>query len=442
MQIVIVGASFAGLSAALKAVQLYPEASVVVLDRQDKLAYIPNSLNWSLKEGKAFQDYRFFCQEDLEAAGVTCHLHHQVVSLDATRQAVVLADGSRISYDKLILATGSTQESSYIEGSDLPGVLMSKDYANSLEARTVLNEAESIAIIGAGQIGIEASETYAGLGKKVYLFEANPSLDFKIFDGEMLVPLEEAMLAKGIQIAYQQRVQKIEASETGLRVITPSQTVTVDAVMLCAGFRPNTHFLDQWPILAPDRTVEVDAYLRTTLPHVFAVGDMLRLPLLDDRDMSYMPLINTALKTGELASYNLFEPRYPLPLSVRLVSGYHFGWYRTAIGLTADEASLYERISVVDYQAPFSIRDQRPLVIRLVVVQDTGRLLGAQALCQRDCSSLLQALVYPMAEKKTDADLAFQDFLFTAGEMELFYHLHQVLLQSVDKRSETCKSVP
>lgn len=434
MRIVIIGASFAGLSAALKAAQLYPEANITVLDRQDRLAYIPNALNWALKTGTDLNDSQFFSQETLERAGISCYLQQEVVALDVEQQAAYLADGTGVSYDKLILAMGSTQQSSYIAGSDLEGVVMSKDYASSLRAKEVLSQAQRIAIIGAGQIGIEASETYADMGKTVYLFEANPSLDFKVFDEVLLEPLEQTMLAKGVKIACRQRVYKIEASEKGLIVWTPTQSVEVDAVMLCAGFRPNTSFLDQLPILASDKTVQVDAYLRTALPNVFAVGDLLRLPLLERCDMSYMPLINTALKTGELAAYNLLEARHPLPLSVRLVSAYQFGWYRTAIGLTAEEASLSESISVVDYQAPFCHRDQRELRMRLVVSQKTGRLLGAQALSQRDCTPLFQALVYPMAEQKTDVDLAFQDFLFTAGDMELFYHLHQVLLQSLDKR--------
>lgn len=440
MKIVIIGASFAGLSAALKVAQLYPDAEVLVLDRQDKLAYIPNSLNWGLRKGqKEDWDYRFFEQAQLEEAGIVLCLNQPVVGVDSDRQRVHLADGSEESYDRLILATGSTQQSSYIEGSDLPGVLMSKDYAHSVSARRVLEKAERIAVIGAGQIGIEASETYAAMGKVVHLFEAQKSLDFKLYDQELLTPLEDSIREAGVQIHCQERVQRIEAVEEGLRVIGLTKEVTVDAVMLCAGFRPNTQFLEGLPILAEDRTVRVDSYLQTPLPSIFAVGDMVQLQLLDDKDFSYLPLINTALKTGEIAAYNLIEPRYQLPLSVRLVSGCHFGWYRTAIGLTAEEAALYEDISVVDYQAPFCVRDRSLLRIRLIVAAATGRILGAQALSQRDCTTLFQALVYPMAEQKTDRDLAFQDFLFTAGEVELFYHLHKVLLKSLDQRGDVWK---
>ncbi|MFC3927429.1 NAD(P)/FAD-dependent oxidoreductase [Streptococcus caprae] len=439
MKIVIIGASFAGLSAAIKSAQLYPESQVIVIDRHETLAYIPNSLNWALRSDQATWNYSFFSREQLDQAGVQLLLNQEVVRVDPTQKVVFFSNGHTQAYDKLILAAGSTQQSSYIKGSNLPGVLMSKDYANSLEAEAVLKKAKRIAIIGAGQIGIEASETYIRMGKEVHLFEANPSLDFKLYDSDILEPLENSMRASGVQIHCQERVQQIISNSKGLQVMSRGQVVHVDAIMLCAGFRPNTTFLEDLPILAADKTVRVNSYLQTSLPHIFAAGDMVQLPLLEDKDFSYMPLINTALKTGELAAYNLFQPKVALPLSVRLVAGHQFGWYRSAIGLTAEEAGLYENIRVVDYKSPCSLRDPSLLFIRLVVTADTGRILGAQTLAKRDCSTLLQALVYPMAEQKTDRDLAFQDFLYTAGEQELFFHLHEVLLKSLDQRGELWK---
>lgn len=440
VHIVIIGASFAGLAAAFKAKELHPQARVSVLERQDVLAYIPNSLNWSFQEGSEDWAQQFFSREQVEEAGIDLYLGQEVIKIEADKQTLVLKSGAFFTYDRLILAMGSSQASSYIKGSDLPGVLSCKTYQESAKAKGLLAQAERIAIIGAGQIGIEASETYRKMGKQVYLFEAQESLDFNFFDADFLMPLFDEMRETGVEIFCQQRVSAIEQTSTGLSLVTDEQTLSVDVVLLCAGFRPNSGLLKDLDLLAFDQTVAVDAYLRTTRPEILAVGDLIQLPLLSENNLVYRPLINTALKTGSLAAYNLWQDYCPLPASVQLVGHKQYGWYRTALGLTAEEAALEEEVVCVDYQAPFSVFLSDPIWIRLVVSRETGRLLGAQALSRQNCLALFQPLVLAMAEQKTDRDLAFQDFLFSLGQTELFYHLHQVLLQSLSERGTNANS--
>lgn len=375
MNIIIVGASFSGLSAAIKARQLYPQASVRVIERRSTLPDLPNSF-WSRKETGSIESMKMFEEEKVRRAGIELSLGTEVVTIKPEKQLVVLSHGGTLSYSHLILAMGSTQESSYIKGSHLPRVFTCKDVDNRPMAQDFLAATERVAIIGAGQIGIEASETYLQQGKTVYLFEANVSLDFKFFDSQMLDPLRKSLEDKGIQFFCQQRVKAIEESEGGLVVVASEQRVEVDAVLLCAGFRPNTKLLADLPVLALDGTVKVDSYLRTPLPKIWAVGDLIALPLLEAANLSYNPLINSALRTGALVAYNLVQPRYQFPSTTYLVACYQYGWYRTAIGLTAEEASLYHDISVVDYQAPFSLSNQNPIYMRLIVLAKTGRILG------------------------------------------------------------------
>ncbi|MGT2926355.1 FAD-dependent oxidoreductase [Streptococcus cuniculipharyngis] len=434
MKILIIGASFAGLSAAVKARQLYPEADIEVLESRSQLPTVPNALNWSLTGKKQGWSKHFFSEELLLAVGIKLSLATEVVKILPESKRLILANGSSRCYDHLILAMGSTQKSHYIRGSELEGVFGCKDDQDIESKQEALAAANRVAIIGGGQIGIEASETYLAMGKEVYLFEANPSLDFKCFDTSFLTPLVETMETEKIRIFCGERVQAIELGTEGLVLVTARQRIAVDVVMLCAGLRPNTKLLQDLPILALDQTVQVDAYLQTVLPAIWAVGDLISLPLLAKDNMTYMPLANSALKTGELVAYNLTQPRYELPLSVRPVSSCQYGWYRTSLGLTAEEADLYQDISIVDYQAPFSLANPTPIYLRLIVASETGQILGAQALSKGDCSAIFQPLVYAMAEQAIDEQLAFQDFLFTAGEGEIFYHLHQLLLKSLDQR--------
>ncbi|MGZ7253913.1 FAD-dependent oxidoreductase, partial [Streptococcus pyogenes] len=94
------------------------------------------------------------------------------------------------------------------------------------------------------------------------------------------------------------RVQKIEKCHDHFLILTKSVKRSVDVVLMCAGLRPNTHFLEDQHILANDGTIPVNAFLETKLPQVFAVGDTIKLDFLQENDPRYLPLINTAIRTG------------------------------------------------------------------------------------------------------------------------------------------------
>lgn len=436
MKIVIVGASFSGLAAAVKSRQLYPESSITIIEKSSQLAAVPMALEWLFKSNEGEVPSYFDLLEQFKTLQVDYFLNHEVQSIDPAQKRLSLrgAQVSQLSYDCLIVATGSTQKSHYIKGGHHPGVLLCKDDMVRLEENPLFVRAKEVALIGGGQLGLRLSEKCQSLGKHVHLFEAGEHLDFKHCDADMAALLETSMVESGLNLYLSHRVQKIEKCHDHFLILTKSAKRSVDVVLMCAGLRPNTHFLEDQHILANDGTIPVNAFLETKLPQVFAVGDTIKLDFLQENDPRYLPLINTAIRTGEIAAYNLNGPRIAIEPSVKLVSGYYYGWFRTAIGMTSDEAELFQEIAVITYKGSLTHDRGEELRIKLIVSRETGQLLGAQLLSAMDCSYLLQCLVQPIRLGMTDLEIAFQDFLMTVGQTNPFYHLHKALLMSASAR--------
>lgn len=431
MTIAILGASFAGVSAALKAAQLYPEKRVVLIDKEEQLAIISKSLDWLFEaRGRLCPHYPFFDEDLLKKSKIDLLLGAEVKEVIAGKKLVYSYKGSdqTMSFDRVIIATGSIQESTYITGSDLEGVLLCKTVQDDFRTNPLFKRAKRVAVIGGGQVGMTVAEACYSLGKEVSLFEAMDSLDPRHFDGDFHQPLLEAYQQSGIVVHLQERVRNIQPSENGLHLQSKTKSWAVDCVIVCACLRPNTRFLEQIGCLDVDGTCMVDTYLESIQEGIFVAGDALQLSYMTAEDKRHLPLINTAIRTGEIAAYNLYKKRFQMPPSMKLVAAQHFGWYKSAIGMTAEEASLTRSVMVSDYIWKSQV------YIRVVVDQSSQQLLGVQVISQKDSLTLLESLVYPMTEGKGIADFVFQDFLYTLGEGELSYHLHQALLQSLDGR--------
>ena len=247
LEIVIIGASFAGLSSALTVKKLNPNTKVTIIDRQETVGFIPSSINRILK-GKMSQltEKNLITQQQLEDAGIELLLGQEVQSIDSNQKQVILDKNTTIPYDKLILAMGSVQTSKRIEGADHTGVLTTKTLAESRHSQQALKEADHILIVGGGQVGLEAADAYTTRGKQVTIVESFDELAFKSFDSEMITELEKRMTAQGVRIYKNQQAESIQANENNLTTITSQNLELIsDCVLLAINFRPNTKLVEK-----------------------------------------------------------------------------------------------------------------------------------------------------------------------------------------------------
>ena len=434
LKIVIIGASFAGISSALTAKKLNPNTSVTLIDRQETVGFIPSSINRLLK-GKIDQltAQTASTKQQLEDAGIELLLGQEVEAIDLSQKQLNLKNNTMVPYDKLILAMGSVQTSERIEGANHQAVITTKTLAASLKSQKELEKSNHILIVGGGQVGLEAADAYTTAGKQVTIVESFDSLAFKSFDSEMIAELEKRMTAQGVTIHKNQRAEMIHENEMNLTTVTSQNlAVTSDHVLLAASFRPNNGLVENLLDCHLDRTLVIDDYLQTSESDVYATGDLIRVPYLGTNSDYYLPFVTNAVLTGRIAAMNALGMAEPLQPFVRIVGSQLFGLYIASVGLTEEEAHLYHETTTYIHQ---QMDDKAQLItLKLIIEKHSGRLLGAQIYSEANIFGLMDTLATAIKANRTDRDLAFQDYLYYAMDSTTTPVLQEAAFSMYQKR--------
>lgn len=419
MKVVIIGASFAGVAAALEVRRKHFDAEIILLEKQPTLGYIPNGLHlyWENKIFDLNEAY-FITKEQLEKENVHCYLEASVEKINTIRKLVdYMYQGQEetINYDKLIIATGSSQLSQKISGSDGDHVLKYKRHHEAETALAKIEASHSVAIVGAGQVGVEAADLLSKQGKKITLIENMDYILFKYFDEEMLQPVQQKMLEQGVDLRLNQTVSAIEAEENQpVTVRFGNESVTSETVILGVNVRPDVHFLDEHIKLHMDQTIAVDRYMRTSVKDVFAVGDCIQLAYGDGDETVYIPLVNNAVRTGIVAAANLSEPKMAFKGSLRTIGTSIFGYYIASTGITEAE-SVFTDQTVKAYRQEVrltSLPDSDTVTIKWVYDATSHVLLGAQMVSKSNILEKINTLALAIQTKQTLEDLQQKDYFF------------------------------
>lgn len=437
VKLVIIGASFAGISSALTAKSLNKDADVTLIDRQETVGYIPNNINQLLK-GKidTLKKHPSITKEQLLNLGISLMLGQEVVDIDVDNKIIKVTRAekeSTIYYDKLILAMGSNQTSERIEGTDHPAVLTSKTHVASLKTQAELERAEHILIIGGGYVGLEAADAYVTAQKQVTIIETFDSLAFKTYDPEMIAELEKRILKKGVRIDKNQQVKAVQETVDGLITITSqNKRYHSDHVLLALNFRPNNQLVVNQLDCHLDRTITINEFLQTSDPDIYAVGDLIRVPYIGTANHYYLPLVNHAVITGRIAAMNALGFKEPMEPLVRVVGSHLFGLYCASVGLTEREAQLYHETLAVTHHEEND--DGVSITLKLIVEKESGKILGGQVYSESNIFSLMDTMAVAIKANMRDRDLALQDFLYYSAESLIRPVLQETAFLAYQKR--------
>lgn len=419
MKVVIIGASFAGVAAALEVRKKQSDAEIILLEKQSTLGYIPNGLHLYWENRIADLDAAYFItKEQLEKQNIRCYLEAAVGKIDTVRKIVNYLfheEEASITYDKLIIATGSSQLSQKISGSDGENVLKYKRHSEAEEALAKVDASKSVTIIGAGQVGVEAADLLSKQEKKVTLIENMDYVLFKYFDKEMIQPLQRKMLEQGIDLRLNQTVSAIEAEAGQTATVRfGNERVTSDAVILGVNVRPDLHFLDEHIRLHMDHTIAVDRYMRTSVEDVFAVGDCIQLAYGEEEETVYIPLVNNAVRTGIVAAANLVQPKMAFKGSLRTIGTFIFGYYIASTGMTeAESVFTGQKVKIYRQEVQLtSLPTSATVTIKWVYDATSHVLLGAQMISTSDILEKINTLALAIQTKQTLEDLQQKDYFF------------------------------
>ncbi|MEN2740290.1 FAD-dependent oxidoreductase [Microbacterium sp. X-17] len=272
---VIIGGGLAAESAARTLREEGYDGEITVVSDEPHSLYERPPLSKGYLQGTEDRDAVILHPPDwYETHRIEVRTSTAATAVDPGARRVALADGSALSYDALLLATGAAPRRLPIDGHDLPGVrtLRRLDDADALRAE-LKDGGRRLVLIGSGWIGMEVAATARTLGNEVTVLEREAVPLAAAVGARMGEVFRRLHLDHGVDLRTSTHVERIVGAERVTGVVADGETVPADLVLVGVGAVPNTG-LAEAAGLEVDNGVLTDAALRTSAPGVFAAGDV------------------------------------------------------------------------------------------------------------------------------------------------------------------------
>ncbi|MDR2797771.1 MAG: FAD-dependent oxidoreductase [Treponema sp.] len=423
-KIVLIGANHAGTAAANTILDNYPQHKLVIFDGNSNISYL--GCGTALWIGRQIDkpDGLFYASKDtFTAKKAEVLMETEVSRIDFTAKQVhgVTKTGKEIieSYDKLIIATGSLPITPKIKGLDLPNVTYVKRFQDGQQINNLLDQPniKTVAVVGAGYIGVELAEAVQRRGKEVLLFEAATTSLSTYYDEWFTHDMDKVLNDKGINLHFGELVQEIAGTDKVKAIITNKGEYPVDLVIMAIGFRPNTALAAKELETFSNGAYKVNLKQETSRQDVYAIGDCATVYSNALGTQAYIALATNAVRSGVVAGHNASGT----PLESVGVQGsngiciYGYKMVSTGLNLKAAEKAgftpLYTQFE--DTQKPAFIKeDNHKVKIRIVYDKASRRVLGAQMASYQDISMGIHLFSLAIEEHLTIDKLKLLDIFF------------------------------
>ncbi len=272
---VIVGASLTGAKAAETLRAEGFDGRLVLIGTEHERPYERPPLSKDYLRGEVgretvyVHDAGYYAEHDIEL-----RLGRTAIGLDTAISQVALDDGTRLHYDRLLLATGAEPRRISIPGEALDGVLYLRSVADSDALRARIDRGGSVVVVGAGWIGAEVAASARQRGLEVTVIDPLTVPLERVLGAEVGAIYRDIHADHGVQMLLGTGVAAFEGDTAVERVRTSDgRTVDCDFVVLGVGAQPRTALASQGGVYVRDGIL-VDKYLQTSVSGVFAAGDV------------------------------------------------------------------------------------------------------------------------------------------------------------------------
>ena len=453
MKILVLGGVAAGTKAAAKLMREDRSNEVLILNKGSDISYAGCGLPYYV--GHVIEDRAQLIVntpakfEALTGAQVRTGTEATHVDREQkTVTAVDLATGTETvyPYDKLVIATGASPVQPPIAGVDLGNVFFMRTPQDAEDLRALVDSGsvKKAVVVGAGYIGLEIAENLAARGVKPFVLDMAPHV-LPGFDPEFATYIEGKLSEAGIPVVTGVKVTGLEGEDGKVKkVLTDKKGYKCDLVVLSAGIRPNTAFLNDTGLEMFKGTLLTDELGRTNDPDIYAVGDCAMVRNAVTGKAAWSPMGSTANIEGRMVAENIAGKtrnyRGSLGTAVCQLPGLNVG--RT--GLTEDQAQAegFDPVSVVtivDDKAHY-MPGAGSFVIKLIADRKTERVLGVQVAGKGAVDKIVDITVTALMCKATLADLDGADYAYAppfSTAIHPFAHTLNVLRNKLSGEFET-----
>ncbi|MEO8382613.1 MAG: FAD-dependent oxidoreductase [Acidobacteriota bacterium] len=273
--VVIVGGGAAGFFAASELRRLGFPGNVTLVTRDERVPFDKPNLSKDYLAGHAPEEWIPLRGEDEYATEhIELRLRTTVESIDPARAEVVLAGGERLSYDRLILATGSSPRRLEVKTDPAVRVHLLRTWADADEIRAAAVEARNAVIIGSSFIGLETAASLRERGLNVTVVGSETRPLEKVFGGQLADFVRRTHESHGVRFRLGHKPVEIRARAV---VLDDGSAEACDLVIAGVGVTPELGLAERAG-LTIDGGIVINEFLETSVEHIYAAGDAARFP--------------------------------------------------------------------------------------------------------------------------------------------------------------------
>ena len=415
VDVLIIGGSAAGITAALTARRFSKEASITLI-RREREVLVPCGIPYIFQ---TIGDVK----KNLIPDGILLNknieiLIDEAVDINRAEKTVTLKSGEKLGYGKLILATGSNPVVPKIKGVELQNVYtIKKDVEYLARLSAEVEKAKNVVIIGGGFIGVEVADDLSKKGLNISIVEMLPHCLQLAFDEEFCTLAEETLRSLKVNLVTGTVAEEFIGKEKVERVrLSSGETLEADLVIIAIGTYPNTELAQKAGLkIGEQRGIWVDEYMRTVDGDIFAVGDCAEKTSFFTGKPTALRLASLATMEARVAGANVYGLKRRNPGAIGSFSTVVGGLALGVAGLTENAAKQAGFNYVVGEFAgpdrhPPAMPGCRELKVKLLFDKNSGKLLGGQVAGGASAAEIVNMLTVMISRGFTVEETATMQF--------------------------------
>lgn len=320
MKVVIVGNSAAGIAAAENLRNIEPQAKITMISEENHPPYARCLIAEIVAGSASFDSIRYRTDSFYKDRNISVVRGVRVNSIDPAGRVVSCGEKGEVSYDKLLLATGSRPVSLDIEGAGLKGVFVLRSYDQAVTIGRHAAGGKEAVVIGGGLVGLKAAYALRKRGLPVKVVVKSKHILTRQLNDFSAGLVEGELREAGIDFIYGQNPVEFTGGPSGkaLRsvVLEDGREIPAGLALVAKGVLPNAGLARE---AGGDTAsgIKVNAFMETSLPDVYAAGDCIEVQDCVTGRQAPSALWTLAVEQGRFAAYNMAgrHKAYPPPLT-------------------------------------------------------------------------------------------------------------------------------
>jgi len=407
MKVCIIGAGDAGAIAALQTRRLSREAQLDVFSKREELGCnpceIPLVLSGTVSKWEdLYRGYRI--TPFYEKRNIELHLNTEVTDILRDKKEIV-ANGEKYSYDKAILALGTSSIIPSFPGLDGRNEFaLSTDIADARTLGDAILKNSSAAIVGGGFIALEIADILKARGySNVYLLVRRDIMRAYL-DEEIAERLRQVLAEKGVELIMPAKIERISSKNGKKRVILSDRELEIDFIFFGTGAEPNVKLAQKVGLeIGETGAIAVNSNLQTSDPDIYAIGDCMENWDMIIGSKRRHQLATNAVRTGYIAGRNavlgnkISYGGTVMPFITKI-----FDYQVGAVGFTEREArekGIETTSTMVNTPYLREPRGGKPAWYKLIAEHKTQTLIGTQLISEEIVSGTIDKLAVAIANR-------------------------------------------